>query len=290
MTTRVVVPIAWGVLAAAVVAGTIADRGTPRSSRHIGEYVVLAADFHVHSFPGTWSTLSPWDTVIEARHQGLDAIAMTPHNAVWAGKLGRWWSSLIGGPIVLPGEEITTPRYHLLAVGIRGYVARDPSPARVVEAIHRQGAIAIAAHPYENTWPAYDAESVRALDGAEIVRPESQQNAHLAWQLREFASRRTFAAIGSSDFHGLGTLGYSRTYVFARERSAEAIVDAIRARRTVVYDRERAYGDPELIVRVAQAGGLPHGVPGLPKPGAAAAFSRLAGALALIGLLLFNRW
>jgi predicted metal-dependent phosphoesterase TrpH len=289
MSSRLVVG-ASAALATALAAGTFADTPVRSPLPALDGYVVLAADFHVHSFPGTWSTLSLWDTVIEARHQGLDAIAMTPHNAVWAGKLGRWWSSLIGGPIVLPGEEITTSGYHLLAVGIRGYVARDPSPARVVEAIHRQGGIAIAAHPYDNTWPAYDAESVRALDGAEIVRPESQQNAHLAWQLREFASRGTFAAIGSSDFHGLGTLGYSRTYVFARERSAEAIVDAIRARRTVVYDRERAYGDPELIALVARAGGLPHDVPGLAKPGAAAAFSRLAGALALIGLLLFNRW
>jgi PHP domain-containing protein len=289
MSSRLVVG-ASAALATALAAGTFADRPVRRPLPALGGYVVVAADFHVHSFPGTWSTpvavgYGERSTPPGARRHCHDAAQR---------RLGRQARTLVGvadrRADRAPGEEITTPGYHLLAVNNHDYVARDPSPARVVEAIHRQGGIAIAAHPYENTWPAYDAESLRALDGAEIVRPESQQNAHLAWQLREFASRGTFAAIGASDFHGLGTLGYSRTYVFARERSAGAIVDAIRARRTVVYDRDRAHGDPELIALVAQVGGLPHDVPGLPKPSAAAAFSRIAGALALIVLLLFNRW
>ena len=44
--------------------------------------------------------------------------------------------------------------------------------------------------------------------------------------------------MGSSDFHGLGRLGLCRTFVFARDTSAEAIIEAIRAQRTVVYGRE----------------------------------------------------
>jgi hypothetical protein len=46
--------------------------------------------------------------------------------------------------------------------------------------------------------------------------------------------------------------------VFARDHSAEAILDAIRARRTVVYGRDgRAYGNPELIRLAADDGRLP---------------------------------
>ena len=52
-----------------------------------------------------------------------------------------------------------------------------------------------------------------------------------------FAQRTSAAAIGSSDFHGFGRLGLCRTFVFARDTSAEAILEAIRARRTVVYGR-----------------------------------------------------
>ncbi len=44
-------------------------------------YQVLAADFHVHSFPGD-GVLPPWDLAVEARRRGLDAIALTNHNAM----------------------------------------------------------------------------------------------------------------------------------------------------------------------------------------------------------------
>ena len=111
--------LAAGLLfAAALVAGSATDGRRSSPSLVLGGYHVLAADFHVHMFPLGWSTLSPWDTVIEARHQGLDVIAMVPHNLVWPGKVGRWFSNLIGGPMVITGEEITAPDYHLLAVGV----------------------------------------------------------------------------------------------------------------------------------------------------------------------------
>jgi hypothetical protein len=47
-----------------------------------------------------------------------------------------------------------------------------------------------------------------------------------------------------------------RTFVFVSEATAEGILEAIRAKRTVVYGgpEAKAYGDPEL-VRVAEADG-----------------------------------
>lgn len=65
--------------------------------------------------------------------------------------------------------------------------------------------------------------------------------------IREFFGRSPrLAAIGSTDYHGLGPLGYSRTSIFARERSEQGVIEAVRARRTVAYDRERVYGDAEM--------------------------------------------
>jgi hypothetical protein len=47
-----------------------------------------------------------------------------------------------------------------------------------------------------------------------------------------------------------------RTFVFVREVSPAGILDAIRAKRTVVYGgpEMKAYGDPDLI-RIAEADG-----------------------------------
>ena len=74
--------------------------------------------------------------------------------------------------------------------------------------------------------------------------------------LRAFNARGTMAAIGDTDFH-IGQFGMARTYVFARERSAESIIEAVRARRTVVYDRGRAYGDAALVELAAEDGRVP---------------------------------
>jgi predicted metal-dependent phosphoesterase TrpH len=279
-------------LLAALVAGTIADVPNPRVSREIGGYHVLAADFHVHVFPFGWSALPPWDTVIEARHQGLDVVAITPHNGhLWLARVGRWFARVTGGPIVIVGEEIGSSRYHMLAVGIVDAVSSELSAADAIDEVHRQGGVAIAAHPYEQFQPAYDAEALQKLDGSEVVRPETQHDAQAAAQLREFFARAETTAIGASDYHSAGTrVGHSRTYVFALDRTEQAVLDAIREGRTVVYDRERAYGDPALIELAAASGGLPNVVPELPAPGALRVFSKVAAALALVVVLLLNRW
>lgn len=274
--------IAVGLLIVAFAAGAVSDVSPGNPPRMLGGYHVIATDFHVHAFPQTWSTLSPWDTVVDARHQGLDAIAIVPHDQVWASKVGRWFTELIGGPIVLTGEEITTRGYHMLAVGITDRVATDLSAAGAISEIHRQGGVAIVAHPYRWSWPAFDAVALQQLDGAEVVRPETPHSDLMAAELREFFGRGTFAAIGSSDFHGLGTMGYARTLVFARERTAAAIVEAVRAHRTIAYDRGRAYGDPELIKLAAQTGGLDPGYPVLPTPGSGRLISRIAGVFGLL--------
>lgn len=286
MTRHTLVTVAF---VSAIAAGTAVDRETPAPARLLDGYHVLAADFHVHSFPFTWSSVSPCGTVLEARYRGLDVIAMTPHDSIWAGKLGRWCAERLRGPMVLVGEEITTSGYHLIAAGISSFVDRG-TQSSVIDAIHAQGGVAIAAHPYEDAWPSYDTEVLEKLDGAEVVRPEAQNDDRMAAQLRTFLGRGSLTAIGSSDYHGIGPVGYSRTYVFARERTERAVLDAVRDGRTVVYDRDRAYGDPALIQIAERHGGLPRDVPRIPLPGSARAFSHVAAVAALLGALFFNRW
>jgi hypothetical protein len=123
-----------------------------------------------------------------------------------------------------------------------------------VDEIHRQGGIAIAAHPGKFFWPGF-APVIDRLDGTEVCHPATFDYPEFRPELEEFNRRTGAAAIGSSDFHGPGRLGMCRTFLFVREASAAGILEAIRAKRTVVYGRDNAvYGDPEL-VRIAEADG-----------------------------------
>jgi predicted metal-dependent phosphoesterase TrpH len=273
----------------AIVLGTLADTGTTAVVRSIGEYQVLAVDFHVHTFPQTWSSLSPFETVVEARRHALDAIAITPHNAIWGARLGRWFANLTGGPIVIVGEEITTPGFHVLGVGLTRSIAHDHDAAGTIKEIHRQGGVAIVAHPYPDTWASFDAVALEALDGAEVVRPEALHDPQAAEHLRAFFSKGAFAAIGSTDYHGIGEIGTCRTFVFAHDRTAAGIVEAVRAGRTLVFDRDRVYGSEELLALVRDRESMAAPPPPWPRPEPLRVASRLLAVIGLVGLLLVGR-
>lgn len=240
---------AAGLLVASMASGSLAPQSSaaPRK-RFAGGYQVLAGDFHVHSFPLSWSTLSPFDTVWEARRLGLDVIAMSGHNNVEVSQVGRWFSRRIGGPIVLTAEEVHAPSYHMIAVGIEHTVSWRQPAASAIDEIHRQGGIAIAAHPLAEYWPGWDAAAMSRLDGAEVVHPSIFYDGDRRQQIRQFFARRKLTAIGSSDIHYSWIMDFARTYVFVTERSERGVLDALRHGHTVVYDRDgQAFGDPELI-------------------------------------------
>lgn len=283
-----------GLLAVSILLGTISDRPYRSPQLTLGEYHVLAADFHIHSFPQSWAMLSPWDTMIEARRQGLDVIALTPHNHTWIAKAGKRFQEVIGDPIVIVGEEIHSIKYHVLAIGITQTVDWRQPPNSAIDEVHRQGGIAIAAHPIPRYASAYDAESLKKLDAAEVVHPLALTNEQAAVQLREFFGRGKLAAVGDSDYHlgplapDLGAMGICRTYVFATERSEQGVLEALREKHTVVYDREHVYGDPELIQLAAEDGRLPK----VAHAGRSrSALNLLSGVMGLLGLMvLLARW
>jgi predicted metal-dependent phosphoesterase TrpH len=267
--------------------GTISDRPRQNPRLMLGGYRVLAADFHIHSFPLSWGVLSPWDTVMEARWQALDVIAMTPHNHTWVAKVGQWFSRWSGGPMVLIGEEIHSMGYHVLGIGIRNSIAWRQPASSAIDEVHRQGGVAIAAHPI-NAYAAYDGEAMRKLDAAEVVHPVGLRNEVFADQLRQFFGRTRLTAISDSDYHigplspQLGAMGLCRTYVFVQEQTEKSLLDALRQGRTVVYDRQHIYGDPAMIQLAKEDGRLSKLALSGREPNFAALFSGIVGVFGLL--------
>lgn len=270
-------------LVVAIAAGTWSDRPQIHAAMSVGGYRVLAADFHVHStFPGA-ALLGPWDLVLEARRQGIDAFALTPHNQIVSAKIGRWFSRLVRGPLVIVGEEVRRLRYHLIAAGIEQQIAPTMPAVDAIAEVHRQGGVAIAAHPIAEFWPAYSGAALAQLDAAEVMQPRAFFEPYIRLELQQFLRRGGMTPIGSSDYHGIGALGLPRTYVFATGESEAAVLDAVRAGRTVVYGVDgEAYGDSKLIRLAAADGRLPIRNPDDRRETTPAVLSRLTGILALL--------
>jgi hypothetical protein len=279
-------------VAVGLLAGTASDTSRKNPVVMLGGYRVLAADFHIHSFPLSWALLGPFDTVVEANRQGLDVIALTPHNLIWVGEAGQWFSRWTGSPRVILGEEIVSRRFHLLGIGIHRTIGWNQSAANAIDEIHAQGGIAIAAHPLKKYWRAYDAEARGKLDGTEVLHPLAYQDPKGYTEMQEFYARAKVTAIGDSDYHGLGPIGWCRTFVFVREDSEGGVLEAVRAGRTVVVDRDgKSYGNPQFIALAANDPEFQ----GLLRPpseaglrGNLAMTSRVCGMLGLLGLFVFG--
>jgi predicted metal-dependent phosphoesterase TrpH len=255
-------PRAVAVLAllAGATIGTLADQEPARQPLQVDGYWLLTGDFHVHASPGD-GALSPWMLRREAARAGLDVIAVTNHNQSITGRLADRASQTGDGPMMIAGEEITNPQYHMIAVGIERTVkGATLSAAAAIADVHAQGGVAIAAHP-SRRFRGYDDDSVVAtLDGTEAMHSDVHVDPAFRQDLEKFFERARrlnpdIAAIGSSDFHAMPPMmGRCRTYLFVRERTKAGVVDAIRSGRTLAVDGDgRLQGDPALIQLLGNA-------------------------------------
>jgi hypothetical protein len=243
--------VATSLFVAGVTGGLLFDDAPPRPVVHRAGYRVLEGDFHTHT---GWSdgSLSPLGIVRQANRRGVDVVALTEHNTVLPSKAARLYAGILGGPMVLTGEEVTTFRFHVIALGIERTVSPDQPLEGVIADIHAQHGVAIAAHPVRRYWPSI-LPLREKLDGAEVMHPAAYAE-HGEWRWEEMVtfydeSKAPLSAIGSSDYHWMSVLGLCRTLVFVREPVSEgAVLDALREHHTVTIDRQgKAYGDAALI-------------------------------------------
>jgi predicted metal-dependent phosphoesterase TrpH len=255
MTTR---PVSVLLLAAGLTAGSVADRAADRPPLRTDGRAVLTADLHVHAFPGD-GALPAWELRREAKRRGVDVIGVTNHNQLIAATFP------VGGsretlPLVIPGQEITAPDFHLVAIGVRRVVDWRLPLRQAIDAVHEQGGVAIAAHPVRDSWRVRDDRALRTLDGAEAVHAGFEEHSRGRYELHEFyRSARglnpVLAAIGSSDFHGIAPIGRCVTYIVVDEISERGVLRAIRRGQTVASDnRGTLVGDPAIVTLVQKAG------------------------------------
>jgi hypothetical protein len=288
-----------GLVALGFIGGIAYDPAPPRPEIHRAGYRVLEADFHAHT---TFSdgSLTPIGLVRQAERRALDVVAVTEHNTAVPGRIARAWQRLAGGPVVVVGEEVTTARFHIIAVGLRHTVSPRPLAKDVIDEIHAQDGVAIAAHPVSRFWPAL--VPVRGmLDGSEVMHPLALSARGGGWRWAEAVrfydesgpEPRPLAAIGSSDYHWGSVLGLCRTLVFVEEGAPPdeaSVLRALRARRTVVVGTDgRLFGAPDLAAAIEREPIAPRAADYAYRgEGAGDRVLRAAGWLGIAALVLFG--
>lgn len=269
---RVAVLMALVLLVPVVTAQEIRVR-RPIRIPDIPGYRTLKCDLHTHT---VFSDGSVWPDVRaeEAWREGLDAIAITdhieyqPHAEDLPTNHDR--SFEIAKPlgdrlalIVIRGSEVTRdmPPGHLNAIFLRSSVPLETETWReALVAAHEQGAFIFWNHP---GWTGQQPDGVARwypehtelvengiLNGIEVVNTRSYYPEAHRWCLEH-----DLAMISNSDIHAPLNLDYlvhqgdhrPVTLVFAKDKSVEAIREALFARRTAAYSGNLLVGKEEFL-------------------------------------------
>jgi hypothetical protein len=204
-----------------------------------------------------------------AESRALDFLAVTDHDRVDALHLPEYTSSRL---VLVPGYEhslrgghagVFVPDRKLLQDIIRdtdGSKSFDDDDAllRFLHGVDERSGLAVLNHPFYGNRDAgealawgYGVAPSLGFDAVEVWNigwlarhdtipfADSDNYLSLPWWEKEFVSRREAAAVGGSDNHWRSTtavqgVGQPTTWVFAADRSAQAILDGVRAGRTFI--------------------------------------------------------
>lgn len=190
------------------------------------------ADMHLHTSLGdglpTPGRLLDW---VQER-TALDVIAITDHDSVDAAlRVRELWARRGGYRFELvTGVEVTTLSGHLLALFVEEPVPSLRPLWRTLDAIHRQGGLAVIPHPLSPLTRSVGERAIEGVrrrrrdglwfDGIELTNPSPAGRLTASKARRLNDTRWHIPEVGGSDAHFLPTVGCSYT-VFPGRTAAQ---------------------------------------------------------------------
>lgn len=244
---------------------------------------VVKADFHMHTIFSDGNVL-PAERIAEAYHEGLDAIAITDHleisrnrsDLATAEDRNRSFelskaAAERTGIINIKGTEITRAVQpgHANAIFITDAQPLfnptnnvNPSEAKGFDVAARmakaQGGFVFYNHPFHNlpddnvTMPEQVADLIKTgdIEGIEVINGDRFSREGYRW-----AIDNNLTLIANSDAHTSMPLARSQhdvehramTLVFAKERTAESVKEALKENLTLMWWRDRVIGREALL-------------------------------------------
>ncbi len=166
---------------------------------------------------------SPAEIMKHAKQLGVGAVAITDHDVFKAHSAAQTAAKKYG-VFHIPSEEIDTNEGHVLAVGINEWIKPHADVRETIDQIHSQGAIAIAAHPFDINDDGIK-ENARFCDAMEIFNCLNLDRiANIKG--RKFAQKNAIPGVAGSDAHMLDMMGCGLNQIDAD--GVDGIISAVR--------------------------------------------------------------
>lgn len=192
----------------------------------------IKLDLHIHSERSPDGRMPLSEIVDRAKAAGLRGAAVCDHDRV-----------LEDAPefpdfLLIPGVEVSTEYGHLLGLFVTGSVETREF-RQAVEAIHKQGGLAVLAHPFEHSADPGRIDPIAPLlDGVEVWNARANRKIANANALAEdFAKAHNLRRFGGSDAHIPQEVGNGVTSVEAETLSLPAVKAALLEGKTAVSGR-----------------------------------------------------
>ena len=258
-------------LIAAVSTSTATAQNSIRNEIRIPDirgYVTLKCDFHMHTVFSD-GTVWPTERSNEIWREGLDVFSITdhieyqPHKSTMSTDHNVSYETAAPsaenlGMILIKGTEVTRaePFGHHNAIFITDTAAlAQPDSMVVLKTAKEQDGFVFWNHPgwkrpdRKGVWTVLQDEVYDSgcLDGIEVVNGRTYDpNAHA------FAIEKKLTMLGNSDIHAPSThvidsSHRTMTLVFAKDRTAKAVKEALLKRRTAVYYDNIIIGEEQYL-------------------------------------------
>jgi hypothetical protein len=204
-------------------------------------------DCHLHTVYSD-SQRTPADVAAGARAAGLDFINSSEHNT--SSSHAAWGQYAGPDLLIMTGEEATTRNGHYVIAGLSAgtwidwrYRARDGELPRFLDTIHRDGAIAVAAHPFATCLACSWKFGYDGMDAVEVWNGPWGTDDDVAvqmWNGMLVESARTgkwLPAMGDSDAHSEPqVIGLPHNVVLADDLTTAAVLEGLKAGRTWIAE------------------------------------------------------
>ena len=192
----------------------------------VSPHFTLAVDLHVHS-EDSCDGRAPIEVLLEqARSVGLDAIAVTDHDAIFQSLRAAALAPAYG-LIGIPGVELSTVDGHLLAIGVEELPPPGEPLGETIARVRDLGGVAVVPHPLQRSRHGVRKRRLRSTDpdAIEVYNPwlfTGYENR----RAKRFARRRAYPGVAGSDAHVGRMVGRAYTEIAVGTANRRGTVSA----------------------------------------------------------------